>query len=104
MDVLLTECRSPVSLRAPDPALSVALTALIADLPDDVFYLTTSSANRASQRLAQAAGFALIRVFKRARHTERHGVQDTYLYRLKRGVGAEVDRGQKKARGRAGKP
>ena len=60
-----------------------ALTALIGNLPGDVFYLTTSSANLASQRLAVAAGFALIRIFKRARHTERHGVQDTYLYRLK---------------------
>ena len=60
-----------------------ALTALIADLPGNVFFLKTSSTNLASQRLAEAEGFALIRVFKRARYTERHGVQDTYLYRLK---------------------
>ncbi|MFJ2688224.1 GNAT family N-acetyltransferase [Pseudomonas sp. NPDC087342] len=60
-----------------------ALEALVKSLPDQTFYLTTSSANLPSQRLAVAAGFQLIRVFARARQTTSHGVQDTYLYRLK---------------------
>lgn len=60
-----------------------ALEALVNRLPGCTFYLTTSSANVPSQRLAVAAGFQLVRVHPRARHSERHGVQDTYLYRLK---------------------
>ncbi|WP_213940908.1 GNAT family N-acetyltransferase [Pseudomonas sp. dw_612] len=60
-----------------------ALEALIKSSSGQTFYLTTSSANVSSQRLAVAAGFQLIRVFAQARQTERHGVQATYLYRLK---------------------
>jgi len=60
-----------------------ALEALVESLPGNTFYLTTSSANLPSQRLAVAAGFQWVRIFPRARQTEQHGVQDTYLYRLK---------------------
>lgn len=62
--------------------LRAALTQLVNRLPDSTFYLTTSSANTRSQRLAQAAGFARVRVHPQARHSPRHGVQDTYVYRL----------------------
>jgi len=64
--------------------MRAALVQLVERLPEFTFYLTTSSANAPSQRLAQASGFELIRVFRRARHSQRHGVQDTLLYRLKR--------------------
>ncbi|MDT9675172.1 GNAT family N-acetyltransferase [Pseudomonas lini] len=63
--------------------MRTALEALIKSMPGFTFYLTTASANRASQRLAEAAGFGLIRMCYRARYSEPHGEQDTYLYRLK---------------------
>ncbi|MFJ7110929.1 GNAT family N-acetyltransferase [Pseudomonas sp. NPDC098740] len=60
-----------------------ALELLVKSLPGCTFYLTTSSANGASQQMAKASGFELIRMARQARHSECHGVQDTYLYRLK---------------------
>jgi RimJ/RimL family protein N-acetyltransferase len=62
--------------------LRAALTQVLGRFPDATFYLTTSSANLRSQRLAAAAGFALIGVHLQARHSEQHGVQDTYVYRF----------------------
>lgn len=62
--------------------MRAALARLVRSLPDSRFYLTTSSANTRSQRLAQSAGFALIRIHPEARHSLRHGVQDTYVYRF----------------------
>ncbi len=62
--------------------LRAALTQVLGRFSDATFYLTTSSANLRSQRLAVAAGFALIRVHLQARHSEQHGVQDTYVYRF----------------------
>ncbi|WP_237885435.1 GNAT family N-acetyltransferase [Pseudomonas sp. PGPR40] len=63
--------------------MRAALEALINSMPGFTFYLTTASANVASQRLAEAAGFGLIRMFYQARCSQQHGEQDTYLYRLK---------------------
>jgi RimJ/RimL family protein N-acetyltransferase len=62
--------------------LRAALTQVLGRFPDATFYLTTSSANLRSQHLAAAAGFLLIRVHLQARHSEQHGVQDTYVYRF----------------------
>lgn len=62
--------------------MCAALALLVRYWPDSTFYLTTSSANLRSQRLAEAAGFALIRVHPRARQSQCHGVQDTYVYRF----------------------
>jgi RimJ/RimL family protein N-acetyltransferase len=62
--------------------MRAALARLVRRLPDSRFYLTTSSANARSQRLAEAAGFSLIRIHPQARHSPRHGVQDTYVYRF----------------------
>ncbi|WP_025110517.1 GNAT family N-acetyltransferase [Pseudomonas sp. H1h] len=75
------------------------LTQLVRRWPDFTFYLTTSSANTRSQRLAEAAGFALIRVHRRARQSPQHGVQDTWVYRF----GAER-RAKKSPRESAGEP
>ncbi len=61
--------------------MRAALAQLVGRLPDSRFYLTTSSANARSQRLAESAGFRLIRIHPRARHSLRHGVQDTWVYR-----------------------
>jgi len=62
--------------------MSAALAQVLGRFPDATFYLTTSSANLRSQRLAAAAGFVLIRVHLQARHSEQHGVQDTHVYRF----------------------
>ena len=104
MDVLLTECRPPLSLRAPDPALSVALTALIADLPGDIF-LSDDVFGELGESAVGRGG--RICVDPRIQASAVHGTAWGSGYvsvSLERGVGAEVDRGQKKARGRAGKP
>ncbi|WP_143519874.1 GNAT family N-acetyltransferase [Pseudomonas moraviensis] len=58
------------------------LQQLVRRLPEFTFYLTTSSANSRSQRLAEAAGFALIRVHPQARQSQQHGVQNTWVYRF----------------------
>lgn len=62
--------------------MSAALTQVLGRFSDATFYLTTSSANQRSQRLAAAAGFLLIRIHPQARHSQQHGVQDTYVYRF----------------------
>jgi len=62
--------------------LREVLTQLMVRLPDFTFYLTTSSTNTRSQRLAEAAGFALIRTHPQARQSQSQGVQDTYVYRF----------------------
>lgn len=62
--------------------MRAALTHLLNNLPEFTFYLTASSANARSRRLAEAVGFVLIRIHPRARQSERHGEQDTCVYRL----------------------
>ena len=62
--------------------MRTALEELIKSLPGFTFYLTTDVANVASQRLAEAAGFGLIRKCYQARCSQQHGEQE-YLYRLK---------------------
>ena len=62
--------------------MRAALGQLVRNLPASTFYLTTSSANTRSQRLAESVGFRLIRVHPQARHSQCHGVQDTFVYRF----------------------
>ncbi|MDF3934473.1 GNAT family N-acetyltransferase [Pseudomonas citronellolis] len=61
--------------------LSAALRDLCTQLPRATLYLTTSSANTRSQRLAEAAGFRLIRSLRGVREDAWHGLQDTLIYR-----------------------
>jgi RimJ/RimL family protein N-acetyltransferase len=63
--------------------MRTALEALIKSMPGFTFYLTIASANMASQRLAEAAGFGLIRRCYQRPCLQPHEAQDTYLYRLK---------------------
>ncbi|MBT9266846.1 GNAT family N-acetyltransferase [Pseudomonas sp. MG-9] len=62
--------------------LREVLQQLVKRWPEFTFYLTTSSANTRSQRLAEAAGFTLIRIHSQARQSPQHGVQDTWVYRF----------------------
>ncbi|MGF6225799.1 GNAT family N-acetyltransferase [Pseudomonas frederiksbergensis] len=62
--------------------MRTALEELIKSLPGFTFYLTIDVANVASQRLAEATGFGLIRKCYQARCSQQHGEQE-YLYRLK---------------------
>jgi RimJ/RimL family protein N-acetyltransferase len=57
-----------------------ALTALISKLSGHTLRLTASSANLASQRLAEAVGFRLIQTIPDARTSGRCGVCDTLAY------------------------
>lgn len=63
--------------------MRTALAALIKSMPGFTFYLTIASANVASQRLAEAAGFGLIRRCYQRPCLQPHEAQVTYLYRLK---------------------
>lgn len=58
-----------------------ALSALLSTLKDQSLYLTTSSANAASQRLAESVGFERAEVIVGARQSEKFGVCDTFVYR-----------------------
>lgn len=58
-----------------------ALAALMATLREHSLYLTTSSANIASQRLAVSVGLRNVDVIVGARHSETFGVGDTLVYR-----------------------
>ncbi|MBV4460423.1 GNAT family N-acetyltransferase [Pseudomonas sp. COR58] len=62
--------------------MRAALSRLLGGFPDAAFYLSASSANARSQRLAESVGFELIRVHPAARNSAQHGVQDTLAYRL----------------------
>ena len=62
--------------------MRAALEKLIKSLPGFTFYLTTDVANVASQRLAEAAGFGLIRKCYQARCSQQPREQE-FLYRLK---------------------
>ncbi|WP_139835897.1 GNAT family N-acetyltransferase [Pseudomonas sp. R16(2017)] len=62
--------------------MRAALSRLLCGFPDAAFYLSASSANTRSQRLAESVGFELIRVHPAARNSPQHGVQDTLAYRL----------------------
>ena len=57
-----------------------ALTALVSKLSGHTLRLTTSSANLASQRLAEAVGFELIQTIPDARTSGRYGACDTLVY------------------------
>ena len=57
-----------------------ALSALVSKLSEHTLRLTTSSANLASQRLAEAVGFELIQTIPDARTSGRYGVCDTLVY------------------------
>ncbi|WP_043317697.1 MULTISPECIES: GNAT family N-acetyltransferase [Pseudomonas] len=61
--------------------LSAALREVCGQLPRARLYLTTSSANPRSQRLAEAAGFRLVRTLRGVRNDAWHGTQDTLIYR-----------------------
>ncbi|AVO59162.1 MULTISPECIES: GNAT family N-acetyltransferase [Pseudomonas] len=57
-----------------------ALAALIGQLAGQPLGLTTSSANIASQRLAQAVGFQCIQTITAARRSATFGICDTLVY------------------------
>ncbi|WP_296259569.1 MULTISPECIES: GNAT family N-acetyltransferase [unclassified Pseudomonas] len=57
-----------------------ALLALVAALSGQTLRLTASSANIASQKLAEAAGFEPVQTLVDARVSGRHGVCDTVVY------------------------
>lgn len=57
-----------------------ALLALVSTLSGHTLRLTASSANIASQRLAEAAGFEPVQTLVDARVSGRHGVCDTVVY------------------------
>lgn len=59
-----------------------ALAALVAQLSDQPLYLTTSSANTASRRLAESVGLRLVKTLVGDRHCEVFGVCDTLLFEL----------------------
>jgi len=59
-----------------------ALTALIAQLPGARLYLTTSSANTASRKLAESVGFRLVRTLVGDRRSDVFGVCDTLVFKL----------------------
>lgn len=59
-----------------------ALTALIAQLPGTRLYLTTSSANAASRRLAESVGFRLVRTLVGDRRSDVFGMCDTLVFKL----------------------
>ncbi|CAI3788715.1 hypothetical protein AHFPHNDE_02392 [Pseudomonas sp. MM227] len=58
-----------------------ALTALIAQLPGARLYLTTSSANAASRRLAESVGFRLVRTLVGDRRSDAFGGCDTLVFK-----------------------
>jgi RimJ/RimL family protein N-acetyltransferase len=57
-----------------------ALGALMAQLTEQPLFLTTSSANIASQRLAQSVGFQCVQTIQGARQSETFGICDTLVY------------------------
>jgi RimJ/RimL family protein N-acetyltransferase len=61
--------------------MTEALTALVSQLSEHALYLTVSSANIPSQRLAEAAGFVRTETIPQARVSGRHGLCDTVVYR-----------------------
>jgi RimJ/RimL family protein N-acetyltransferase len=61
-----------------------ALAALIGELEGRTFYLTTSSANQASQRLAQSVGLRCTEVIKGAHTSQALNVCDTLVYKTSR--------------------
>lgn len=62
-----------------------ALSALVARLSGHPLQLTASSANLASQRLAEAVGFEIVQTLAGARTSGRYGVCDTLVYRRSTG-------------------
>ncbi|MBK0152983.1 GNAT family N-acetyltransferase [Pseudomonas sp. S75] len=64
--------------------MSEALAALVAALKGHSLYLTTSSANQASQRLAEAVGLRQVKVIVGDRQSEKFGICDTLVYRRDR--------------------
>jgi RimJ/RimL family protein N-acetyltransferase/8-oxo-dGTP pyrophosphatase MutT (NUDIX family) len=57
-----------------------ALTVLIAQLPGARLYLTTSSANTASRKVAESVGFRLVRTLVGDRRSDVFGVCDTLVF------------------------
>lgn len=65
-----------------------ALVHVLQGCAPGVFYLSTSAANASSQRLAEATGFSQMKRLPAHRHCERHGMQDTLVYRFDSQSGA----------------